>query len=217
MMITVSGVTKIYRRGREEVRALDQVDLKVERGEFVTLFGPSAAGKTTLLNLIGGLDLPTKGDIRILGKPLSSRTLVHSRRRNTGFIFADFYLVPTLNALENVMMPQIWTGSGSRRQAEMILDLVGLQHRRWHYPKELSGGEMQRVAIARSLINDPLVLLADEPTANLDTATRDTILGLFRHVNKTKGVTVILATHDHECIAHADRCINLAYGKIIPV
>jgi putative ABC transport system ATP-binding protein len=213
-MIEISELTKIYKRGRGEVRALDRVNLKVEDGEFITLFGPSAAGKTTLLNIVGGLDLPTGGEVLIFGKELKRKEMTNSRRKNTGFIFADFYLIPTLNAVENVMMPQLWSGSGDYRRARELMALVGLEHRLRHYPSELSGGEMQRVAIARSLVNEPRVLLADEPTANLDTATRDKIIGLFRALNRDRKITVILATHDPECVSYADRCVRLAYGKI---
>lgn len=213
-MIIVSDLIKIYKRGREEVRALDRVSINVEDGEFITLFGPSAAGKTTLLSIIGGLDLPTEGKVSIFGKELTKREMVRSRRVNTGFIFADFYLIPTLSAVENVMMPQLWSRTVDPGKAEELMTLVGLKHRLRHYPKELSGGEMQRVAIARSMVNEPRILLADEPTANLDTATRDRIIGLFRQLNRDKKITVILATHDPECVSYADRCIRLNYGKI---
>jgi putative ABC transport system ATP-binding protein len=215
-MIAISDLTKIYKRGRGEVRALDRVTFKVEDAEFITLFGPSAAGKTTLLNIIGGLDLPTSGEVLMFGKELTKKEMTNSRRKNTGFIFADFYLIPTLNAVENVMMPQLWSGSVNYRRARELMALVGLEHRLRHYPSELSGGEMQRVAIARSLVNDPKILLADEPTANLDTATRDKIIGLFRALNRDRKITVILATHDPECVSYADRCVRLAYGKIEP-
>lgn len=214
-MITLKNIVKIYERGKEQVRALDSVSFTVNESEFDAVFGPSGAGKTTLLNLIGSIDLPSDGSVSINGNNLTKRNLVQSRRRNTGHIFADFYLVPTLTAIENVMMPQLWTRRVDPEKARELLDLVGLNHRINHYPKELSGGEMQRVAIARSLVNDPLILLADEPTANLDTLTRDTIINLFKELNKKKNLTILLATHDHDLLQHVERTIRLEDGRII--
>ncbi len=212
------GLVKVYRRGAEEIRALKGIDLEIEPGEFVCLLGPSGAGKTTTLNLLGLMDRPTGGRLDVAGHVVgdgarqSESELDRVRRENIGFIFQQFYLMPTLSALENVEMPQLWTGKPDRARARALLERVGLGHRMAHRPGELSGGEQQRVAIARALVNRPKLLLADEPTGNLDTRTRDDILALFREL-AGEGLSILLATHDQELVGYADRVVQLDEGR----
>jgi len=187
----------------------------VEKGEFVALLGPSGAGKTTTLNVIGGMDNPDSGTVEISGRKLSKSDSIRLRREKIGFVFSEFYLIPTLTAIENVMMPLLWSKKVDCQRADDLLSMVELGHRKNHYPRELSGGEMQRVAIARALINEPEIILADEPTANLDTKTRDNIMDLFRKLNSDKVITIILATHDRELARRTKRIIRLEDGRII--
>ncbi len=213
-------VVKAYRRGAEVIQALKGVDLTLMPGEFVCLLGPSGAGKTTTLNLLGLMDWVTSGRLTVVGHPvgegagrLSEETLDRIRRENIGFIFQQFYLMPTLSALENVAMPQLWTGKPNRARARELLERVGLGHRVGHRPAELSGGEQQRVAVARALVNHPRLVLADEPTGNLDTRTRDDILRLFQEL-AGEGLTILLATHDQEVATHAHRVVRLDEGRV---
>lgn len=214
-MIDAQGLVKIYRRGREEIMALKGIDFRIEKNEFVVFFGPSGAGKTTTLNLIGGMDLPDRGQLKVLEHRLSMNELARYRREQVGFVFSEFCLIPTLTAIENVAMPLLWTSRHNPKKSRDLLGMVGLEHRMNHYPKELSGGEMQRVAIARALINEPKILLADEPTANLDTKTRDSVIDLFEKLNRESGITIILATHDAELVHGTFRIIRLEDGRII--
>jgi putative ABC transport system ATP-binding protein len=211
------GLTKRYRRGAEEVRALDGVDLALERGEFTAVVGPSGSGKSTLMNLLGCMDQPSAGRLWIGGEEvagLKDAGLTRIRRAHIGFVFQQFHLLPTLTVLENVLLPASFARrSGAKARARDLLTRVGLGHRLSHLPSQLSGGEMQRAAIARSLINDPQLLLADEPTGNLDTEASAVVLELFRDLN-TDGLTVVLVTHDPDLAARTRRVIRLRDGRI---
>jgi putative ABC transport system ATP-binding protein len=212
------GLTKCYRRGVEEVRALDGVELTLEAGEFVAVVGPSGSGKSTLMNLLGCMDRPTAGRLWIAGEEvagLGDAGLTRMRRAHIGFIFQQFHLLPTLTVLENVLLPASFGGrkvDGSAR-ARVLLERVGLGRRLHHRPSQLSGGEMQRVAVARALINSPKLLLADEPTGNLDTEASAVVLDLFRALH-AEGLTVVLVTHNPELAARAGRVIRLRDGRI---
>jgi len=220
-MIVTEGLTKIYTNGTE-VRALDGVDLSVERGEFVAVTGPSGSGKSTFLNLIGTLDEPTAGGVmvdRVDVSTLQGNALADFRRGKIGFIFQLFNLVPILSAVENVMLPLI----PYRRQckfdlearARELLDAVGLAERANHLPSQLSGGEQQRVAIARALVNEPAIVLADEPTGNIDTRAGDEVMELLRRVCDEGGRTVVVVTHSPRVAAFADRVYFLKDGAIV--
>ena len=219
-MIELSGLSKRF-DGKREVIALDNVSLKIEKGEMVALAGPSGSGKSTLLNLIGGLDHPTSGEILIDGVKLSGLSddeLTRVRRDKIGFIFQFFNLLPTLTSLENVSLPlhlRSWPKSKIDSRARELLGLVHLGHRLEHLPDELSGGERQRVAIARALSIYPPVLLADEPTGNLDSATGVEILNLIRDVHQRLGATVLMVTHDREIAESCPRRITLRDGRVI--
>jgi putative ABC transport system ATP-binding protein len=219
-LITTQGLTRRYSVGKAVVAALSDIELTIARGEFVALVGPSGSGKSTLLNLIGGLDRPTSGDVRVgdlsLGKA-SEEQLVRYRRERVGFIFQSFNLLPTLSAVENVETPMMLAEvprHERRDRATGLLESVGLAARGLHKPNELSGGEKQRVAIARALANRPLLLLADEPTGNLDSKTGGAVLDLLCGLVKAQGLTLIMVTHDPEVAARADRIIHLRDGNI---
>jgi putative ABC transport system ATP-binding protein len=220
MMIEVRDATKVYRRGRTEVHALGGVSLDVPRGQFLSVMGPSGSGKSTLLNLLGALDVPTSGSLRIDGKELSrmdDATLSAFRRQRLGFIFQFFNLLPTLTAVENVMLPSLLAGGVRSKllpKAEELLETVGLRKRAHHRPDELSGGEMQRVAVARALLSEPALLLADEPTGNLDSRTGTEVLRLIREATRERGLTVVMVTHDPRAAAVGDRIVRLADGAI---
>lgn len=217
-VIDAIQLSKTYRRGREEVRALDGVSFAIASGEFVAITGPSGAGKTTLLNLLGCMDAPTGGTLKIAGKEVqgvSERERTRLRREQLGFVFQHFGLIPTLTVAENIALPAMFAGRNGTERIDKLLERVGLEHRRTHRPHELSGGEMQRVAIARSLVNEPKLILADEPTGNLDSATGDSIIALFRQLNG-EGMTIIVVTHNATMAAAAARRIVLMDGKIQP-
>ena len=220
-MISVRDVHKVFRQGEAEVRALAGVTLDIAAGEFVSIMGPSGSGKSTLLHLMGGLDLPTAGEIVIEGTPISRMSddeITIFRRRKIGFVFQFFNLLPTYSAEENVALPLLLDRRRPRDVRDRVgaaLDLVGLGHRRRHRPDELSGGEMQRVAIARALVIDPVLILADEPTGNLDTRTGEQILGLIRDANRARGCTVVLVTHDTRAAGFAARTITLEDGRVV--
>jgi len=211
-------VSKIYKMGGTEVAALDKVTLSIARGEAISIMGPSGSGKTTLLNMLGALGKPTSGDIFIDGVKISEvpeRNLYRIRREKIGFVFQSYYLVQTLTAIENVLIPTLPMGQRSyRERARYLLKQVGLEERMHHRPSQLSGGEQQRVAIARALINDPKIVLADEPTGNLDSKTGDEIIKLLMGLNKEKGVTLISVTHDERIAKIADRVVNILDGRI---
>ncbi|MDS0293741.1 ABC transporter ATP-binding protein [Halogeometricum luteum] len=213
------GVLKEYETGSETVRALKGIDFDVRPSDSVAIVGPSGSGKSTLLNLLGLLDVPTEGTVRLRGDDVSTFSdgeRTGRRKRTIGFIFQSFHLIPTLTALENVEMPRMLdrTPTTTRERATALLRRVGLGDRLDHYPDELSGGQKQRVAIARALINDPAILLADEPTGNLDRDTGDRILALFDDLRAEEDVAVVTVTHDEYVAEAADRVVNLVDGEI---
>ena len=220
-LIQAQSIHKGYSLGRRQLEVLRGVDLRVEAGEFVALKGASGAGKSTLLHLMGGLDHPDTGTIRIRGVSLQSlgpADLARFRNRDVGLIFQAFHLMPEFDALENVMLP----GRMARRplaevqaEADVLLKRVGLGDRLDHRPGELSGGEQQRVAIARALVNNPTLILADEPTGNLDTKTGEEIVQLLLEIRRERGVTLVVATHDSRLAERADRIVNLVDGLIV--
>ena len=218
-MIEIRNAGKKYQQGAREVHALRSVSLSITGGEFLSIMGPSGSGKSTLLNLIGGLDQPTSGEIFMDGRPLhgiSDDELTLLRRRRVGFIFQFFNLLPILTAIENVCLPLLLEGipiSRIRPKAVQLLEQMGLGERSEHRPEQLSGGEMQRVAIARALITEPAVLLADEPTGNLDSHTSEEILLLLTNLNE-KGQTIVMVTHDAKAAAFGTRVITLRDGAL---
>jgi putative ABC transport system ATP-binding protein len=220
-MLAVRDVTKSYRQGDVEVNALAGVTLDIAAGEFVAITGPSGSGKSTLLHLLGGLDVPTAGEVVIDGKAISRMSdddVTIFRRRSIGFVFQFFNLMPTLSAEENVALPLLLDGQRERDVRPRVaaaLDAVGLGHRRSHRPDELSGGEMQRVAIARALVIAPKVVLADEPTGNLDSATGEQILALLRATHRERGATIVMVTHDEKAAAYGSRRISMRDGLVV--
>lgn len=218
-IIEIKKLSKIYGKGRTEVKALNSVDLKIQQGEFVAIMGPSGSGKSTLLNILGCLDKPTNGNYVLEQKAVteqtSAKTLAKIRREKIGFIFQTFNLLPRTSALNNVILPAIYSGIKNRRErAKQLLEKVGLAKRLDNKPNELSGGEEQRVAIARALMNRPQIILADEPTGNLDSKTGIGIMKLLRQLNK-EGVTIIAVTHDEKIARQAGRIVKMEDGKII--
>ncbi len=220
VLITVREVSKVYNLRRETVYALKDIALDVYRSEYLSIMGPSGSGKSTLFNIIGALDHPTTGTVKIGPldlTELSSRQLAYVRCAYIGYIFQAYNLVPSLTALRNVALPRVFAGA-SEHEAEAaatgVLEMVGLGHRLDHRPDELSGGQQQRVAIARALVNDPAIILADEPTANLDFKTGSDIIALLKELSVTKGVTVITATHDHKMLANSDRVLWIRDGQV---
>ena len=218
IIIEARGLKRYYRRGSETVKALDGVDLTIRTGEIVSILGPSGSGKTTLINLLSCLDAPTEGSLVVSGKAvagLSEDELVEVRRGVLGFVFQQFSLLPTLTVAENVELPLMFLGrrADPRRTAE-VLRMVGLSDRAGHLPRELSGGQMQRVAIARALIMDPKILIADEPTGNLDKTTGESIIELFKQLAVEKDLAILLTTHNTVFGYEADRAITLEDGRI---
>jgi len=219
-LIRIADVEKNYRRGSEEVHVLTGLNLTVQRGEFLALMGPSGSGKSTLLNLIGGLDRPTRGMVDIAGDridELSDRKLASWRARHVGFVFQFYNLIPVMTAERNVDLPLLLTHlSKSDRRAHVAtaLQIVGLGHRTKHYPRQLSGGEQQRVGIARAIVTDPTLLLCDEPTGDLDRKSGDEILGLLQALNREHGKTIIMVTHDPHASARASRTVHLDKGQL---
>jgi len=216
--IRANKLKKIYSSVFEKIVALKEIDIEIKKGEFVTIMGPSGAGKTTFLNLVGCLDKPTSGRLDILGcNPieLNEEKLSRIRVAQIGFVFEDFLLISSLNALENVQLPLIFAKNfKNNTNPETLLKRVGLGHRLSHLPNELSGGELQRVAVARALVNNPQILLADEPTGNLDTKNAQGLFNLFRDLNREEGLTIIVATHNVRLGYLADRVIHLVDGEI---
>lgn len=219
VLIEIRGVNKVFDLGKIKVHALKDVDLDVHRGEYLSIMGPSGSGKSTLFNMIGALDQPTSGTIRVADislTDLSSRQLAYFRGKHIGYIFQTFNLLPAYNALENVAMPLIFNGWEEERahvRATEVLEEVGLGHRITHRPDELSGGQQQRVAIARALANKPAIILADEPTGNLDLHTGEEIIKLLSQLSRELRVTVISATHDHKMLATSDRILWIKDGR----
>jgi len=219
-IIELKDACRIYKMGESEVKALCDADVKIKRGDFLAIVGPSGSGKSTMMNLIGALDFATKGDIFLDGENiehLGESELAQIRGRKIGFVFQTFNLIPTLNTLENIALPMIFQGVSKEeriKRAEKILEEVGLTDRRNHLPNQLSGGERQRVAIGRALSNNPEVILADEPTGNLDTNTGLEIIKLFVELNK-KGKTIIMVTHNPDIMKYAKKVLKIRDGKII--
>jgi putative ABC transport system ATP-binding protein len=217
-MFVLEGVSKVHGEGRRAVQALSDLSLTVSSGEFVAIAGPSGSGKSTLLQIVGCLDVPTSGRYLLEGTEVSTlddRALSRLRNAHVGFVFQSFNLVSRTTALENVELPMVYSSRpASRDRARAALARVGMSHRADHFPNELSGGEQQRVAIARALVLEPALLIADEPTGNLDAANGDQILDLFTDLNR-EGLTVLLVTHDPRVAARAHRVVSLADGRVV--
>jgi putative ABC transport system ATP-binding protein len=219
-LVQVDRVEKVFHRGSEEIRVLAELSLQVPSREFLALMGPSGSGKSTLLNLIGGLDRPTKGTVSVGAEridQLSDRQLAHWRARHVGFVFQLYNLMPVLNAERNVELPLLLTHlsrSERKKHVETALAVVGLSHRAKHYPRTMSGGEQQRVGIARAIVTDPTILLCDEPTGDLDRKAGDEILDLLQALNREHGKTIIMVTHDPHASARAARTVYLNKGQL---
>jgi len=220
VLVQVDNVEKTFRRGSEEIHVLAGLHLEVPRGDFLALMGPSGSGKTTLLNLIGGLDRASRGNVTIGGErldELSERQLAAWRARHVGLVFQFYNLLPVLNAYKNVELPLLLTHLSKDERAkhvETALNIVGLSHRTKHYPRQLSGGEQQRVGIARAIVTDPTLLLCDEPTGDLDRKAGDEILSLLQALNKEHGKTIVMVTHDPHASARANRTVYLDKGRL---
>ncbi|HHG74499.1 MAG TPA: ABC transporter ATP-binding protein [Persephonella sp.] len=217
-MIKTENLRKKYLLEGVYIEALKGITLNIHKGEMVALMGPSGSGKSTLLHILGGIDIPTEGKVFIMEQDifsLSEKKLARFRNVNIGFVFQFHYLLPEFTALENVMIPiQIYNKKGAREKAENILIRLGLKDRLNHKPSQMSGGEQQRVAIARAVVNNPSVLLADEPTGNLDTANTQTVMELLKELNRKNNVTMVIATHDREVAEYCDRIIFLRDGVL---
>ena len=218
--VQITNVRKVYKRDTQEIPVLDGISLEIAKGDFVALMGPSGSGKTTLLNLIGGIDQPTSGDIVVNGEAiakLSGRPLAAWRARNIGFIFQLHNLIPVLTALQNVELPLLlvrMSGKERKQRAQTALELVGLADRLGHFPRQLSGGQEQRVAIARAIVSDPTVLLADEPTGDLDRKSGEEILALLERLNREFTKTIVMVTHDPHAAERAQRALHLDKGVL---
>ncbi|MEO3805384.1 ABC transporter ATP-binding protein [Nonomuraea sp. B1E8] len=218
--VRACGLVKTHGQGQSRVRAVDEVDLEVPQGQTLAVMGPSGCGKSTLLHLLGGLERPTDGQVWVAGRridTLSERALARMRRRSVGFIFQAFHLVEELSAAENVELPALLAGRSrrqARRRAGLLLERVGLAARSRHLPSQLSGGQRQRIAVARALVNDPLVVLADEPTGNLDTAATLDVLRIFQEL-RSAGQTFLIVTHDERVAATADRLVTMRDGMFV--
>jgi putative ABC transport system ATP-binding protein len=220
LAIRTVNLTRTFEIGETVVEALAGVNLEVREGQFLALVGPSGSGKSTFLNLVGGLDRPTSGELWVDGVELSAskeKALTEHRRTRVGFVFQGFNLLPRLTALENVAIPLMFAGVSERERlgrARELLQQVALEDRMGHRPNQLSGGEQQRVAIARALVGRPAIILADEPTGNIDSATGGEIMALLRRLNRDQGVTLLLVTHDQEAASFADRVVHLRDGRL---
>ena len=221
VLIKVEHVNKEFRLGKKTtVHALRDINLEIFRGEYLSIMGPSGSGKSTLFNMIGALDRPSSGFVEVAGvnlTKLSPRELAHFRGNHIGYVFQAYNLLPAYDAITNVTMPLLFSGmepEAARERAIKVLEMVGLGHRLTHRPDEMSGGQQQRVAIARALANEPAIILADEPTANLDLVTGEEIIGLISDLSKRLGVTVVTATHDHKMLATSDRILWIKDGAV---
>ncbi len=218
-VIEAHEITKVYRMGTVEVHALRGVSFQVARGELLAIMGPSGSGKSTLMNILGCLDRPTSGEYILDGQRVSELDddqLAVIRNRKVGFVFQNFNLLPRMTALDNVELPLRYAGmlNGTRERAQAALEAVGLGERLHHKPNELSGGQQQRVAIARALVNNPAIILADEPTGNLDTKSGQEVMSLLINLNREQGTTIVLVTHDPEIAAYAERVLHIRDGQI---
>jgi putative ABC transport system ATP-binding protein len=220
-VIEVADLTKVYSLGEVELRALDGVSVSIGKGEFVAVMGPSGSGKSTFMSILGCLDRPTSGSYRLAGTPverLSKDHLAEIRNRMLGFVFQGFNLLARTTALENVELPMFYNGEvagGRKERAMAALKSVGLEGREGHFPNQLSGGQQQRVAIARALVNKPSIILADEPTGNLDSRTSGEVMAIFQRLNKEEGITVVLVTHEPDIAAWAGRHVHFKDGRIV--
>jgi putative ABC transport system ATP-binding protein len=220
LLVAVEGVDKVFQRGAEAIHVLSDLDLQVPEGEFLALMGPSGSGKSTLLNLIGGLDRPTAGSVSVNGQridAMSERRLAAWRARHVGLVFQFYNLLPVLTAERNVELPLLLTHLSKKERREHVaaaLDIVGLGARRQHYPRQLSGGEQQRVGIARAIVTDPTLLLCDEPTGDLDRAASDGVLDLLQALHSEHGKTIIMVTHDPHAAERAGRTLHLDKGQL---
>jgi putative ABC transport system ATP-binding protein len=222
-LISISDLKKIYIRGSEHIHAVDGITLDINKGDYTAFVGPSGSGKTTLLHLLGCLDNPSEGILKVNGRTvydssynMNERDLTKLRRNLFGYVFQKFYLIPTLTVKENILLPfAFYQKAEADKSADRLADLLGLSHRLSHLPGELSGGEMQRVAIARALINKPQILLADEPTGNLDSKRSEEISEIFCKLNRVEGLTIILVTHNHALAESAGKMVELRDGKLI--
>ncbi len=220
--IALRKLTKEFRRDGFSVTALNEVDLDIPEGQFFCLMGPSGSGKSTLLHLVAGIDKPTAGDLSVLGEDptsLSDKDVAAWRSEHIGYVFQTFNLIPVLTALENVELPLLLTSlsKAERRQhARLALEVVGLSDRLEHYPRQLSGGQEQRVAIARAIVTDPSIILADEPTGDLDAASAQHVLEILRNLNEQQGKTIVMVTHDPQAAKHAHRTRHLEKGDLLP-
>lgn len=221
-IINLEGVEKVYRTKEIETVALENVNLQIDKGEFVSIMGPSGCGKSTLLNIIGLLDKANKGKVEIMGKEtldMGDNALSHFRNANIGFVFQSFHLIPSLNVADNVALPLLYRkdiGARARKEKiDKVLERLGLSHRKRHFPSQLSGGQCQRVAIARAIIGDPEIILADEPTGNLDSKMGAEVMELLHQLNKEDGRTIVMVTHNEEQARQTDRIVHFLDGRRI--